>query len=43
MEPMVQTGYFNKETAENFIMGITYPIMEQAFEMLSDYGVSIKK
>lgn len=43
MEPMVQTGYFNKETAEDFIMGITYTTMEQAFEMLSDYGVSIKK
>lgn len=43
MEPMVQTGCFNKETAEDFIMGITYAAMEQAFEMLSDYGVSIKK
>lgn len=43
MEPIVQTGYFNKETAEDFIMGITYTTMEQAFEMLSDYGVSIKK
>lgn len=43
MEPIVQTGYFSEESAKDFIMCITEATIEQAIDMLVDYGVFIKK